>query len=196
MRRATHRTIAAGDGDIDRWSYNTAVAHCMELVNTVLALRRATAEPAHADVLDEAFDALLLVMAPMAPHVTAELWERRHPGADPLHAQSWPTFDPALAAEETVTMVVQVNGKVPGQAGGGALHRRGRGRRPGPGRPPRWPRPSPGPNRAGIVVRSRPAWSTWSSDAGPTAACGQAVREPGRGPSATARGRPGRARRS
>ncbi len=46
----------------------------------------------------------------MAPHVTAEAWERRH--GDHVHTHSWPVADPALVAEESVTMVVQVNGKV------------------------------------------------------------------------------------
>ena len=48
----------------------------------------------------------------MAPHVTAELWERRHPGQPSVHLQPWPTFDPELIRQDTVTMVVQVNGKV------------------------------------------------------------------------------------
>ncbi len=107
VRRATHRAIQQVTTDIERWSYNTAVARCMEQVNL---LQRYAREDPHADVLDEAVDALLQLLAPMAPHVTAELWERRHGGR--LHACKWPEFDPALVAEETVTMVVQVNGKV------------------------------------------------------------------------------------
>jgi leucyl-tRNA synthetase len=58
-----------------------------------------------------AIDSLLLLMAPMAPHITAELWERRHAGQH-IHEQSWPQADATMAAEETVVMVVQVNGKV------------------------------------------------------------------------------------
>jgi leucyl-tRNA synthetase len=107
VRRATHRTIQQVTADIERWSYNTAVARCMEQVNL---LQRYAREDPHAEVLGEAVDALLHLLAPMAPHVTAELWERRH--GDRLHARGWPEFDPALAAEESVTMVVQVNGKV------------------------------------------------------------------------------------
>jgi leucyl-tRNA synthetase len=61
-------------------------------------------------VTDEAVDALLLLMAPMAPHVTAELWERRH--GTHIHAQAWPEADPDLVRHDTVTMIVQVNGKV------------------------------------------------------------------------------------
>ena len=107
VRRATHRTIAQVTSDIERWSYNTAVAHCMEQVNL---LQRYAREGSHAEVLAEGCDALLLLLAPMAPHVTAELWERRH--GDHLHARPWPEHDSSLVLEETVTMVVQVNGKV------------------------------------------------------------------------------------
>ena len=61
---------------------------------------------------NEALDALLLLLAVMTPHVTAELWEHRHPGEPSVHLQRWPTFDPDLVRQDTVTMVVQVNGKV------------------------------------------------------------------------------------
>jgi leucyl-tRNA synthetase len=48
----------------------------------------------------------------MVPHITSELWERRHPERDPLHRQAWPAADPELVKVEQVTMVVQINGKV------------------------------------------------------------------------------------
>ena len=89
VRRATHRTIDQVGADLERWSYNTAVAHCMELVNLLQRYVRADAGP-HEGVLDEACDALLLLMAPMSPHVTAELWERRHTAPASVHAQTWP----------------------------------------------------------------------------------------------------------
>ena len=66
----------------------------------------------HGEVWDEALDALLSLLAPLTPHVTAELWELRHPGEPSVHLQPWPVPDPALVRQETVTMVVQVNGKV------------------------------------------------------------------------------------
>ncbi len=56
--------------------------------------------------------ALLRLLAPMTPHVTAELWEHLWPGEPTVHLQSWPTYDPQLVRQDTVTMVVQVNGKV------------------------------------------------------------------------------------
>jgi leucyl-tRNA synthetase len=111
VRQAVHRTIAVVTGDIDRWSYNTAVAHCMELLNLLQRYARDEAAP-HRAVWDEAADALLSLLAPLTPHVTAEIWEQRHPGEPSVHLRSWPTFDPELTRAETVTMVVQVNGKL------------------------------------------------------------------------------------
>jgi leucyl-tRNA synthetase len=107
IRRATHRLIDRVNHDYERWSYNTSVAACMEFVNVVQPYARGNG---HADVVAEAVDTLLLLLAPMTPHLTAEAWERRH--GDHIHVQPWPVSDPALALEETVTLVVQVNGKV------------------------------------------------------------------------------------
>ena len=80
---ATHRLIDKVSRDYERWSYNTAVAACMEFVNTVQPYVR---EGGHAEVAAEAVDTLLLLLAPMAPHLTAEAWERRH--GDHVHAQA------------------------------------------------------------------------------------------------------------
>ena len=107
VRRATHRLIDRVTRDYERWSYNTAVAACMEFVNRVQPYVRGDG---HADVVAEAVDSLLLVLAPMTPHVTAEAWERRN--GDHIHLRPWPVADPELVAEKSVTMVVQVNGKV------------------------------------------------------------------------------------
>jgi leucyl-tRNA synthetase len=107
IRHATHRLIDRITGEFERWSYNTAVAACMAFVNLLHPYVR---DGGHDEVTTEAVDTLLLLMAPMTPHVTAEAWERRH--GDHVHLHHWPVADPELAAEETVTMVVQVNGKV------------------------------------------------------------------------------------
>jgi leucyl-tRNA synthetase len=60
---------------------------------------------------DESIDAMVLMMAPLTPHIAEELWARRG-GAYSIHQQRWPEFDPELAAEETFEMAVQVRGKV------------------------------------------------------------------------------------
>ncbi len=111
VRQATHRTIAAVTNDLERMSYNTAVAHCMEHLNRLQAYAREGDGP-HQRVWDEAADAMLALLAPLTPHVTAEIWELRHPDRPSVHQQAWPTFDPDLTRAERVTMVVQVNGKV------------------------------------------------------------------------------------
>jgi leucyl-tRNA synthetase len=110
--RATHRLIAKVSDDIERWSFNTAVAACMEFSNVLHRYRRDTAGGLHGRIYANAADALLLLLAPMAPHMSAEAWELRHGPGSVIHAEPWPTFDPDLARAETVTMVVQVNGKV------------------------------------------------------------------------------------
>jgi leucyl-tRNA synthetase len=107
VRRATHRLIERVNRDFERWSYNTAVAACMEFVNLVQPYAR---DGGHAEVVGEAVDTLLLLLAPMTPHLTAEAWERRH--EDHVHTRPWPVADPELSAVDSVTMVIQVNGKV------------------------------------------------------------------------------------
>jgi leucyl-tRNA synthetase len=99
--RAAHRLIVRITDDYERWSYNTAVAAFMEFTN--LLYKRGTT----------AFgvDTLLQLLAPAAPHITAELWALRHPG-EHVHERSWPVADAELAKVDSVTMVVQVNGKL------------------------------------------------------------------------------------
>jgi len=118
---ATHRFVDKVTKDFDKWSYNTAVAACMEFTNTLYRYAQADEVAQlggpHRDILEEAVDALLLVLAPMVPHITAELWELRH-GHDSdihhpdIHRQSWPVVDPSRLALERCVMVVQVNGKL------------------------------------------------------------------------------------
>ena len=109
LLQKTHRTVAKVTDDLERWSYNTAVAALMELTNeSYSSLRKGVSERA----LDEAIRTLLLLLAPMTPHLAAETWERRYPEAPPIHSQPWPVPDPTYLAVDSVIMVVQVNGKV------------------------------------------------------------------------------------
>jgi leucyl-tRNA synthetase len=101
--RAVHRTIAKVTADLQTESFNTAVAAMMELSN---ALQHATG-PSR----DEGVATLVLLLAPFAPYMTEELWERRG-GRGSVHTQSWPAFDPASAAAKEVTLVIQIDGKV------------------------------------------------------------------------------------
>src|SRR5207249_2665275 len=96
-------TIAKVTEDLQTYSFNTAVAAMMELSN---ALQRATG-PSR----DEGVATLLLLLAPFAPYMTEELWERRG-GRGSIHRQTWPVFDPAIAAPGEVTIVIQIDGKL------------------------------------------------------------------------------------
>jgi leucyl-tRNA synthetase len=109
VEKATHRLIDRITDEFERWSYNTAVAGCMEFVNDLYRYRQAPGG-ARRETLDDAIDTLLVLMAPMTPHLTAELYERR--GRGDVHRQPWPEADPARLEVDLVTMVVQVNGKV------------------------------------------------------------------------------------
>ena len=156
IRRATHRLIDRVSRDFERWSYNTAVAACMEFVNLLQPYVR---DGGHAEVVGEAVDTLLLLLAPMTPHLTAEAWERRH--GDHIHLRPWPVADPELAAEESVTMVVQVNGKVRDRIEVAPDITEEEADAPGPGLRHRWSRPWVAPSPAGSSP-GRPSWSTSS----------------------------------
>jgi leucyl-tRNA synthetase len=112
ITRATHQLIAKVSDDLERWSFNTSVAACMEFSHLLQRYQRESTHGPHRGTNDAASDALLLLLAPLVPHVAAEAWEQRHGEGAMVHAQSWPSFDAALARSERVTMVVQVNGKV------------------------------------------------------------------------------------
>ena len=115
ITRATHQLIDGITTSFERWAYNVAVARYMAFVNDLYRYVQSD-ESAHTEVLATAVDTLLQVLAPACPHMTAELWALRHPNADGtvahVHETAWPVADPALLVEDTVTLVVQVNGKV------------------------------------------------------------------------------------
>ncbi len=106
QRRALHRCVKKVTEDIEAMRFNTAISAMMTLTNELTR-----AETVHREVLD-AFTRLL---NPFAPHLAEELWVEVL-GHEPTvtHAQ-WPEWDPALVVDETVTVVVQVNGKVRGR---------------------------------------------------------------------------------
>ncbi|MDH3606452.1 MAG: leucine--tRNA ligase [Acidimicrobiia bacterium] len=109
LRRTVHQAIGKVDRDLQSFKWNTAVATLMALRNDLLEVLRDGS--VGTDVWDEAVSTLLLLLAPIAPFVTEELWQLRG-GESSVHVQPWPEMDAEAAREESVTMVVQVNGKV------------------------------------------------------------------------------------
>ena len=70
------------------------------------------AEASGSEVWKECLGGMLLMLAPIAPHITEELWQKLKPGNGSIHRESWPSFDEELAAEDLIILVVQINGKV------------------------------------------------------------------------------------
>jgi leucyl-tRNA synthetase len=109
LRRLTHKTIRRVGEDIERFRFNTMVAALMEYTNYLTKAKEAG--PVDSSAWREAMDTLLLLLAPSAPHLAEELWQRLGCPYS-IHDQQWPEWDAALAAEEQITLVVQVNGKL------------------------------------------------------------------------------------
>ncbi|MGB9839332.1 leucine--tRNA ligase [Thermovenabulum sp.] len=107
-RRLIHKTIKKVTTDIEeRFNFNTAISAIMEMVNGINSLK----EEISGDVVKEAVGNLLLMLAPFAPHITEELWERiGNKGS--IHLMPWPKYDEKAILEEEVEVVVQINGKV------------------------------------------------------------------------------------
>jgi leucyl-tRNA synthetase len=104
VERKVHQTIKQVTEQIPTLQYNTAIAALMECLNAIRAGGRAYAR---AEV-----EPLVPMLAPFAPHIAEELWERLgHPGSI-FDGVNWPAFDPAKAAATSVTVAVQVNGKL------------------------------------------------------------------------------------
>ncbi len=109
LRRKTHQTIRKVGNDLENFAFNTAVAAIMELRNTMNDARRKN--NVSKEAWDEGVESMLLMLAPFAPHITEELWARLGRPYS-IHQQSWPQWDAEIAKEETIEIVVQVNGKV------------------------------------------------------------------------------------
>ncbi len=122
LRRKTHQTILKVTRDIEeRLHLNTPIAAIMELLNELYrAIEPRPSRPESWKAIREATETLLLLLSPFAPHVAEELWESlgNEKPIDPYRA--WPAHDPAIAAEDRLTLVVQVNGKLRGRLSIGA----------------------------------------------------------------------------
>jgi leucyl-tRNA synthetase len=108
IQRSLHQAIGRITKDMDEFQFNTIIAALMELTNAFYRLRESCEGSPE---WDEALLAMLRLMAPETPHIAEELWARRGQPYS-VHQQAWPEFDATLAAEDEVTLVLQVNGKV------------------------------------------------------------------------------------
>jgi leucyl-tRNA synthetase len=127
LRRKTHETIKRVTTDVEeRMHLNTAVSSLMELVNELYTFSQQTERgiPSRDDspsgkveraqticVLREAVDALIVMLAPFAPHTAEELWQLTN-HTEGLNKAAWPEFNAELAKADEVVVPIQVNGKV------------------------------------------------------------------------------------
>jgi leucyl-tRNA synthetase len=112
LRRKTHQTIAKVSDDVGRrYTFNTAIAAAMELVNAVNRFEGDA--PQDRAVIREALDAVVLVLSPIVPHICHELWQVLGHDTAPVD-ERWPEFDASALARDMIDIVVQVNGKLRG----------------------------------------------------------------------------------
>lgn len=112
VRRLVHKTIKKVTDDVaERFNFNTAISAIMEMVNGLYAYKE---QKISGSVIKEAVENLLLLLAPFAPHMTEELWEKLGK-KESIHMMPWPKYDIEAMVEEEIEIVVQVNGKVKGK---------------------------------------------------------------------------------
>lgn len=109
LERKLHQSILKITEDMGEFRFNTAIAAMMDLNNMLMKLKERP--DANAPIYAAAVDTLLLMMAPIFPHISEELWHLRG-HSESVHVQAWPQGDPEKAREESVEVVVQINGKI------------------------------------------------------------------------------------
>jgi len=108
LQKMTHKTIKKVTLDFEKFKFNTAVAALMKYINFLYSsLDKNVLE----EIWSETIDTLMLLLAPIAPFMTEELWERTG-HKESIHIQPWPKWDEKLTYEEKFTLVIQVNGKL------------------------------------------------------------------------------------
>jgi leucyl-tRNA synthetase len=113
LRREVHESLQQALADFDKYQFNTVVAACMKIMNTLSSA--AGNDSKHADaVCREGFSILLRLLSPIAPHITHHLWRELGLGNDILRA-CWPQVDATALVRDTIELVVQVNGKLRGR---------------------------------------------------------------------------------
>ncbi len=109
IQRLRHKTIKRVTEDFSNFHFNTALAALMECNNVLIKQQHAPV--AHTAAYREALQTMMQLLAPMAPHITEELWHQTGHTSS-IHLTDWPIYDEAMTRDEVFTLVVQVNGKV------------------------------------------------------------------------------------
>jgi leucyl-tRNA synthetase len=107
--RPVHKMIQKMTNDIEENRYNTAIAAAMGTVNELYKIKSEVF--GRNEIWQEALETLVAAIAPFAPHISDELWEQLGHSTS-IHKDTWPKWDEELVKEETITLAVQINGKV------------------------------------------------------------------------------------
>ena len=113
LHRKTHQTIKKVTENIENnFHFNTAISGVMELFNTLSSLSGSDQKDNMSPpVIEEAVNAILILLSPMTPHFCSEMWETIHPDTS-IEDQQWPVWDEEAAKEDELIIVVQIQGKV------------------------------------------------------------------------------------
>ncbi|SEJ92434.1 leucyl-tRNA synthetase [Deinococcus reticulitermitis] len=112
VRHAVHSALKRVDGDFERMSFNTIISTLMELTNTLVKAKRSPAFGTPG--WNEALDVFNRMLAPVVPHIAEEIWHQRGQEGS-VHTAAWPQVDEGAAVRDTVTIGVQVSGRVRGE---------------------------------------------------------------------------------
>jgi leucyl-tRNA synthetase len=109
LTQKTHQTIKKVTDDMEGgFKFNTAISSVMELVNEIYLSKEKN--PTTTKEMKEAIQATVMLLAPFAPHICEEMW-RMFGHKDSILKSAWPSYNPELAKEKTITLVIQVNSK-------------------------------------------------------------------------------------
>lgn len=112
LRRAVHQGVKKVTEDISqRFNFNTAISAIMEMVNAMYNYKEKAQNGGDPTVLREAAEKLLLLLAPLAPHITEELWHLMGKEKS-IHQETWPQYEEEALKQDMINIVVQVNGKI------------------------------------------------------------------------------------
>ena len=111
LRRLIHKTIKAVTENIERWRYNSAVANIRELSNHLNDFKPENSDDAKIKLFG--YEVLLRLIEPMTPHIAEEIWQALGK-TNALGEQPWPQYDKDLVIDETISIAIQINGKLRG----------------------------------------------------------------------------------
>jgi leucyl-tRNA synthetase len=112
LKRKTHLTIKKVTEDMDgAFHFNTALSAIMELVNEIYGVIAKNESQSMSRELEEAIKTVIILLTPFVPHIAEEMWENLGHKKS-LFTEKWPEYDSGATTQDTITMIIQINGRV------------------------------------------------------------------------------------